>query len=293
MTTNLNPERLLSRSFPAIEHDYALRDSMLYALSLGLGTDPIDDRQLRYVYEGLDGQSLHTIPTMANILAYPGFWARESDAGIDWKRLVHAEQEIALHAPIPACGRVVGKNQVSALWDKGEGKGALLQQRREIHDAATSTLLATVTQLSLLRGDGGFGPGGSAGAPPAPHRLPDRAPDAVCDLPTLPQTALIYRLCGDLNPLHADPEVARAAGFDRPVLHGMATMGIVAHAVMRQVLDYDAARIASLRVRFTAAAFPGDTLRTEIWVDGNVLSLRTTAIERKVVVLNNCRAEIN
>jgi acyl dehydratase len=293
MVNDLNPERLLSRPFPAVKHDYTLRDTALYALGLGLGADPLDGKQLRYVYEGLEGQSLLTIPTMANILAYPGFWAREPDTGINWKRLVHAEQEIILHTPIPAFGRVIGKNHVSALWDRGEGKGAFLQQRREIRDASTSALLATVIQLSLLRGDGGFGPGGSRGAPCAPHQLPDRAPDAVCDLPTLPQTALIYRLSGDLNPLHADPNVAQAAGFDRPILHGMATMGIAAHAVMKQVLDYDAARIARMRVRFTAAAFPGDTLRTEIWVDGNVLSLRTIALERQAVVLNNCRVEIN
>lgn len=293
MTTNLNPEKLLARPFPVIEHEYQPRDTALYALGLGLGADPTDGRQLRYVYEGLDGQSLQTIPTMANILAYPGFWAREPDTGIDWKRLVHAEQEITLHAPIPAGGRVVGQNRVSALWDKGAGKGALLQQRREIRDAASSALLATVTQLSLLRGDGGFGPGGSAGSPPAPHALPDRAPDAICDLPTLPQAALIYRLSGDFNPLHADPQVAQAAGFERPILHGMATMGIAAHAVMRQMLDYEAERIVSMRVRFTAVALPGDTLRTEIWKDGKVLSLRTIALERQAIVLNNCRVELS
>lgn len=292
MTTNLNPERLLARHFAAIEHAYQARDTQLYALGLGFGADSLDERQLRYVYEGLDGKSLRSVPTMANVLAYPGFWAREPDTGIDWKRLVHAEQEIALHAEIPASGCVVAQNRVTALWDKGPGKGALLQQRREIRDAASSTLLATVTQLSLLRGDGGFGPGGSDGAPPPPHPIPERSPDAVCDLPTLPQAALIYRLSGDLNPLHADPQVARTAGFERPILHGMATMGMAAHAVMRAVLDYEGERIASMRVRFTAVVLPGDTLRTEIWKDGNVLSLRTTALERQAVVLNNCRVEI-
>jgi acyl dehydratase len=111
-------------------------------------------------------------------------------------------------------------------------------------------------------------------------------------LPTLPQAALVYRLSGDLNPLHADPQVAKGAGFDRPILHGMATMGVAAHAVLRQVLDYRAERMAGMRVRFTAAAYPGDTLRSEIWVDGKVLSLRTTALERGAVVLNNCRIDI-
>ena len=293
MTTRLNAPRLLERRFAPVEHAYTLRDTQLYALGIGFGADPLDPRQLRYVYEGVDGQSLRTAPTLANVLAYPGFWAREPDSGIDWRRVLHAEQQIVLNAPLPAGGRVVGHNRVTALWDRGEDKGAMLQQQREIRDAASHALLATVTQLNLLRGDGGFGPGGSDGAPPAPHPLPERAPDAVCDLPTLPQAALIYRLSGDLNPLHADPEVARAAGFERPILHGMATMGVAAHAVLRTLLDYDATRVAGMRVRFSAPAWPGDTLRTEMWVDGRTVSLRTTALERGVVVLNNARIDLN
>ena len=175
------------------------------------------------------------------MLAYPGFWARESDTGIDWKRLVHAEQAIELHAPLPVEGLVVGRNRVSGLWDKGTTKGALMQQVRELESAAGRPL-ATVTQLTLLRGDGGCGSAGE-GTPPAPHSLPERSADAVCDLPTLAQSALIYRLSGDYNPLHADPAVAGAAGFSRPILHGMCTMGMAAHAVLRSVLDYDAARL--------------------------------------------------
>ena len=150
-----------------------------------------------------------------------------------------------------------------------------------------------MTQLTLLRGNGGFGAGGTEGAPPAPHPLPERSPDAVCDLRSLPQAALIYRLSGDLNPLHADPSVARAAGFERPILHGMATMGIAAHAVLRTLLDYDATRFAAMRVRFTAPALPGDTLRTEMWVDGKVASLRATAVERNALVLGNARVDLH
>lgn len=288
----IDPGRLLERRFAPIAHAYEHRYTQLYALGVGLGADPLDAGQLRYVYEGADGESLDALPTMANVLAYPGFWAREADTGIDWRRLVHAEQQIVLHAPLPARGRVVGHNRVTALWDKGAGKGALMQQQREVRDAASEALLVTVTQLTLLRGNGGFGGGGSDGTAPAPHPIPQRSPDAVCDLPTLPQAALIYRLSGDLNPLHADPAVARAAGFERPILHGMATMGVAAHAVLRTLLDYDATRFAAMRVRFTAPALPGDTLRTELWVDGKVVSLRTTALERGVVVLSNARVDL-
>lgn len=289
----IDAQKLLMRQFAPIDHAYDRRDAQLYSLGVGFGADPLDVRQLRYVYEGQDGDALLALPTMANILAYPGFWVRETDTGIDWRRVVHAEQEIIIHAPLQASGRVTGHNRVSALWDKGPGKGALMQQERVVRDAATEAKLATVRQLSLLRGDGGFGAGGSDGTPPAPHAIPERAPDAVCDLTTPPQLALIYRLSGDLNPLHADPAVAQTAGFERPILHGMATMGVAAHAVLRTVLDYDARPIAGMRVRFTGPAIPGDTLRTELWIDGRTVSLRTTAIERGVVVLNNSRIDLH
>ncbi|WP_408734355.1 MaoC/PaaZ C-terminal domain-containing protein [Paraburkholderia bannensis] len=291
-TTSLNPAQLLARPFPVVEHAFSRRDTQLYALGLGLGSDPLDAGQLRYVYEGKDGESLRAVPTMANVLAYPGFWAREPDTGITWQKLLHAEQEIRLHVPLPASGRVKGATRITGLWDKGEGKGAFLQQTRDIADAETGQLLATVTQLSLLRGDGGFGEGGSAGAPPAPHAMPEGVPDFVCDLATPAQLALIYRLSGDLNPLHADPAVAAAAGFVRPILHGMALMGVAAHAVLRAVLAYDDTHFTGMRVRFTAPAWPGDTLRTEMWVRGSTVSLRVTALERGVIVLNNARVDL-
>jgi len=292
MPTQFDPRQLLARQFAPIEHSYGHRDTLLYALGLGFGADPMDAGQLRYVYEGVGGSSLRALPTFANILAYPGFWAREPDTGIDWQRLVHAEQQIVLHAQLPARGRVTGANRVSAIWDKGPEKGALMQQQREVRDAASGNNLATVTQLTLLRGNGGFGEGACESVPPTPHPIPERTPDAVCDLATMPQAALIYRLSGDLNPLHADPAVARAAGFERPILHGMATMGIAAHAVLKELLHYDDARFAGMRARFTAPAIPGDTLRTELWVDGKVISLRTTAVERGAVVLNNTRVDL-
>ena len=292
MQTEFSAPKLLKRRFEPLEHAWNARDTQLYALGIGLGADPLDRAQLQFVYEGVDGLLLKAFPTFANVLSYPGVWAREPDTGIDWRNVVHAEQQIVLHAPLPSKGRVIGQTQVSALWDKGIGKGALMQQKREIREASTGLLLATVIQLSLLRGNGGFGAGSSEGAPPSPHQMPVRKPDTVCELPTLVQAALLYRLSGDLNPLHADPAVANAAGFERPILHGMATMGVAAHAVLRTVLNYEEARFAGMRVRFTAPALPGDTLRTEMWVDGTVISLRTMALERNVVVLDNARVDM-
>lgn len=286
----LDPHHLLNRTFAPVEQTYAAHDSMLYALGCGLGADPLDAGQLRYVYERAPG-GLQALPTLANALGYSGFWADQPDTGITWRKLVHAEQAIELHRPMAPEGRVVGTNRVVALHDKGAEKGALMLQERRVVDAATGVLLATVTQTTLLRADGGFG--GAHGTPLAPpHAIPDRAPDQVCDLSTLPQAALLYRLNGDLNPLHADPAVAQAAGFARPILHGLATMGVALHAVLKTVLHYDAAAVRGMRVRFTAPVLPGETLRTELWRDGRVVSLRSTVLERGAVVLNAGRVDL-
>jgi len=273
-------DRLMQRQFAPLEHRYSRRDSMLYALGIGLGADPLDKGQLAFVYE----EQLQVFPTMPVILGYPGFWARESDTGIDWRKVVHAEQAFELHAPLKPEGRVIGSNRVSALYDKGAEKGALLCQERLVTDVDTGELIATVHQVSMLRGDGGFG--GPVGSPPPPHPMPTRSADVICDLPTLPQAALLYRLSGDYNPLHADPAVASDAGFARPILHGLCTMGVACHAALRGMLQYRAEHIRAMRVRFTGVVLPGDTIRTELWMDGDVISFRATALERNVVVLN-------
>jgi len=283
----IDPNHLLARDFALIEAAYGTRETILYALSLGIGGDPLDPGELRFVYE----DALAAMPTMVNILGYPGFWAREPDTGIDWRRIVHAEHAIVLHRPLTPAGRIVAKTRITGLWDRGADKGAFLQQTRDVTDAETGDAIATVTQLSMLRGDGGRG--GSDGAPPAPHVIPDRPADAVCDLPTLPQAALLYRLNGDFNPLHADPAVAKAAGFDRPILHGLCTMGIAAFAALKTMLDFDASRIVGMRVRFTAPVLPGDSIRTEIWRDGDVLSLRASVPARGVTVLDRSRIDLS
>ncbi|MFI6697887.1 MaoC/PaaZ C-terminal domain-containing protein [Streptomyces sp. NPDC050509] len=282
----MDPQRLLRREFAPVRQRYTARDSALYALSLGVGADPLDARQLAYVRE----EDARVFPTLPNVLGYPGFWAREADTGIDWRRLLHVEQSMTLHAPLAPQGEVVGHTRVTGVVDKGVAKGALLHQERRIVEAGSGRLLAEVGQVSLLRGDGGCGSTRDAAAPP--HRMPGRPPDAVRDLPTLPQAALLYRLNGDTNPVHADPATARAAGFDRPILHGLCTFGVAVHALLAGALDWDESRLHRLRVRFTAPVLPGETLRTESWTDGDVVSFRTTAIERGTVVLDAGRADL-
>ncbi len=279
-------DKLKNWDFGEIEQTYTTKDSILYALGLGLGADPMDERQLRFVYE--DGMA--ALPTMSVVLGYPGFWLKDPETGVDWVKVLHGEQGIIVHKPLPAEGTVVGRTRVTEIIDKGEGRGALILSERDVVDKASGDLLATLTSTTFARGDGGFG--GPEGPSPKPHALPERDADEVCDLPTLPQAALIYRLSGDFNPLHADPKVAVAAGFERPILHGLCTLGVAGHALLKTACGYDPARFKSMALRFSAPVYPGETIRTEVWRDDGVISFRSSVVERDVVVLNNGRAEV-
>jgi acyl dehydratase len=206
-------------------------------------------------------------------------------------KIVHGEQALRIHRSIPVSGTVIGRMRVKAIVDKGKDKGVLVCQERSIVDKASGAVLATLDHITFCRGDGGIGK--SDPAPPAPASVPEGAPDASCDLPTLPQAALIYRLCADPNPLHAEPAVAKAAGFSRPILHGLCTYGVAGHAILRTFCGYEPEMLSSLSVRFSAPVYPGETIRTEMWRRGGTVLFRSRAIERDVVVLNNGVATIN
>jgi len=279
-------DKLLALDIPEVVQTYTEKDAILYALGLGFGHDPLNADELSFVYE----KSIKLLPTFAMVLGWPGFWARDLDTGIDWVKLVAGEQGLVLHQPLKPRGTVVGKTRVTEVIDKGLGKGALVYSERVVVDQATGERIATATHTTFCRGDGGFG-GPPREAPPV-HAIPERAPDHVCDLPTRPEAALIYRLSGDPNPLHVDPAVAKAAGFPRPILHGLATVGIAGHAILKRLCDYDSARLAAIAGRFSAPVLPGETIRTEMWRDGTVVSFRARVIERDVIALNNGRAKI-
>lgn len=279
-------DRLMALDIPEVEQSYSIRDTCLYGLGLGLGLDPMNRDHLRFVYE----ESLRALPSMAVVLARPGFWFRELDTGIDWVAIVHGEQSTKFHAPLPVEGRVRGKTRVTGIVDKGEGRGALVISERDVTDCDTGTLLATVEQTTFCRNDGGFG--GPAGTKQRPAPLPERAPDARITLPTSPQGALIYRLTGDLNPLHADPEVATMAGFDRPILHGLATYGIAGYAVLQALCDLDPSRLRSLSARFTTPVMPGETLVTEVWQQEGAAQFRVLGQDSGRTVLTNGHAEV-
>jgi acyl dehydratase len=279
-------EKLLALDIPPVEHSYGPKDVMLYALGLGLGQDPLNENELAFVYE----KNLKVLPTFALVQGYSPYWLRNPATGVNWTKVVHGEQGLKLHKPVMTEGHVIGKTRIVEAIDKGEGKGALVFSERKVTDKASGELLATLTQTTFCRADGGFG--GPKREAPGPHAVPERSPDIVCDLPTRPEMALIYRLSGDINPLHAEPEFAKAAGFPRPILHGLATFGVAGHALLKSVCGYDPARLAAIAGRFSAPVYPGETIRTEIWRDGAVASFRARVVERDVVAINNGRAEI-
>lgn len=272
--------------FDEVRQRYDEKDTMLYALGIGLGQDPEDTGQLRYVYE----KDLQAFPTLSVVLGYPGFWVRDPRAGIDWVKVVHGEQRLTVHAPLPASGTVVGKSRNTHVIDKGADKGAIIVTERTLH-GVDGTCLATLQQSTFCRGDGGFGQG-DASPPPLPV-APDREPDLRCELRIPPNAALLYRLNADRNPLHADPEVARQAGYPRPILHGLCSYGLAAHAIVKTCCGYDASRLASLNTRFSAPVYPGETLQCDLWrmPDGQIRFL-ARALERNVVVLSNGTAEL-
>ena len=278
-------DKLMALDLPEVAQSYAEKDAILYALGVGFGHDPLNEAELAFVYE----KHLKLLPTFAAVLGWPGFWLRDRETGVDWVKVVAAEQSLVLHRPLAARGAIIGRTRVTEIIDKGAGKGALIYSQRDVLDASRATI-ATVTQTTFCRGDGGFG--GPQRASPPVHSIPERAPDLTCDLPSRPEAALIYRLSGDPNPLHADPAVARAAGFPRPILHGLATFGMAAHAILKCLCDYDPGRLTAIAGRFSAPVFPGETIRTEMWRDGSVVSFRARVVERDVVALNNGRAEL-
>lgn len=282
----MNLEKLLAWPFTPIEHTLHSRDCMLYALGIGIGSDACAQADLQFCYE----KDLKVFPALVNVIAHPGGWVTVPELEIDWVKLLHGEQSFEIFKPLEAGKTYVGHYRVRDVLDKGEGKGAMLFAEKELRDKDTGETVSVVTSTYVLRGDGGHG--GTVSSAPAPHPLPERPAEKTLSLPTLPQAALIYRLSGDYNPIHADPALAAKAGFDRPILHGLCTLAVATRAVLSAYGGDDPARLKALQLRFSAPVYPGETIVTELWQDGDVVSFRATVAERNVVVLNNGRAVI-
>ncbi len=260
------------------EFTYTDRDTMLYALGVGMSRDPMNEDELRYTYEN----DLKTVPTLASVIA----WGQRTigQSGINYLLVVHGEQRLTLHQPLPASATIISDERVTGAVDKGPGKGALIFTEKNIR-LKNGEKLCTVGGTIFARGDGGFG-GPSTGAL-EPHAIPERKADAVSETDTRVDQALLYRLSGDRNPLHSDPKIAKMAGFPRPILHGLCSYGTACRAVLKTMCNYDHTMITGFDVRFSSPVFPGESLVTEMWKDGSIVSFRSKVKERDVVVINN------
>jgi acyl dehydratase len=284
----LNYEKLMSTKFERTTHQYTKKDTILYALGLGVGSrDFTDANELKYVYE----KQLVALPTQAVTLAAGAMRLADPAFGVNYRMLLHAEQALQMHKTLPVEGTVYSDVTIDEIYDKGAAKGAIMYMTRKLHDAANDDLLVTMKAVSFLRGDGGFG--GKSEGQPKPRAVPaERPADLKAEAQPSLNQALIYRLSGDLNPLHIDPEAARSAGFDRPILHGLCAYGMVGRTLIKALCGDDPTKLRRLDVRFTSPVFPGEPLHVEIWnLAAGDAAFRLVASARNVVVEDFGRVE--
>ncbi|HEY5337889.1 MAG TPA: MaoC/PaaZ C-terminal domain-containing protein [Rhizomicrobium sp.] len=276
----INYDELMQATSKDVAASYGDRETMLYALGIGFMRDPMNKDELPFVYEN----NLKTVPTMASVIGWGGgnIMAR---SGINYLMVVDGERRITMHKQLPISAEVLIDQRVLGVFDKGKDKGAVLVTESVMREKASGEKLCTLVGSTFARGDGGFG--GPKDGAPEPHPIPTRAADLVHEADTRPDQAFIYALSGDRNPLHRDPVVAKMAGFPRPILHGLCSYGTACRSLISTVCKYDPTKITEFNVRFSSPVFPGETIVTEMWVDGNVVSYRSKVKERDVVVLNN------
>ena len=271
----IDPKVALGAALPTQEFAWTPSDVQLYHLGLGAGARWTDPGELRY----LDDRAPQVLPTFATVahslrtteppkVSFPG-------VEIDLAKVVHGSQEIEVHRPIPADGKATSTGRISEIWDKGSA--AVIVQESTV-TGSDGDALWTARSSIFAKGEGGFG--GERG-PSNKSELPDRAPDFDVATPTLPQQALLYRMLGDRNPLHSDPQFAHDAGFPNPILHGLCSYGLVCKAATDTVLNSEAGRVTGFRAKFAGVLYPGETIRSRIWLDGNALIIAATAVERK------------
>lgn len=277
----MNYPEILEIAPRATEFVYDTHYTMLYALGVGCS---VAADELDFVYE----RRLKALPTMAVLM---GDASSEiiAQGGIDSAMIVHGEQRLTLHRPLAPWGRMTTQARCLGVADKGDAKGALVNVESTVFDADSGAHVATSVMTLFCRGDGGFGGPSESALTLAP--VPTRAPDFEIALPTLPQQAALYRLLGDRNPLHIDPEMATQVGFPEPILHGLCTYGIAARAILRACCGNDPARLESIAARFSAPVFPGETVTTRVWRDGAAVAFECLVAERGATVIRSgaCR----
>jgi acyl dehydratase len=275
--------KAVGHTFDPNQSSWDADDVILYHLGVGAGVPPTDDGELAYTYEG----NLKVLPSFGVVPVFGALGGLVSTPGLEFNpmMLLHGEQDLEIHRPIPTATTATHKGRISNIWDRG--KGALVEVEAVSEDKDGP--LFTNRFGAYLRGEGDFG--GERG--PRPGNLPpEREPDAVIESPTLPQQALLYRLSGDKNPLHADPSFAQMGGFEQPILHGLCTFGIVCKAVVDKVLGGDVTKVARYQVRFSGVVFPGETIVTQAWQEGDSVIVRAETKERGLPVLTNAAVTV-
>ncbi|KZS62443.1 MaoC/PaaZ C-terminal domain-containing protein [Mycobacterium ostraviense] len=284
----IDVDSVLGAELAERQGSWSASDVILYHLGLGAGVPPTDPAELAYTYEG----QLKVLPSFGVIPASPMLFDMLELPGmdVDLSKLLHGEQEMELYGPLPVNRAVRTSARISDVVDKG--KAALVVLETVTRDAEGDQPLVTNRFSAFIRGEGGFGDGDgarSASPPPAP---PARPPDVEVDCRTLPQQALLYRLSGDMNPIHADPEFARKGGFDQPILHGLCSYGMVLKAVVDSALDGDVGRVGRYRARFAGVVFPGETITVRIWQEPEAVFVEALCKDRGTPVLSNAVIEI-
>jgi acyl dehydratase len=279
---------ILELKTEGVPYSWSDREVMLYALGIGMGNDPTDTNELRFVNESyLNEKPLKVVPSFASVCV---FGAKPGPLGVDPFMTVDGERDIIFHKPLQTAAQVYADSRVVSVFDKGKQKGAVLRWETVVRETSSNDKLVTIAITIFARADGGFG--GPSTGQPEPHPIPKRQPDRSVDITTRPDQALIYRLCGDRNPLHSDPEFAQRSGFPSPILHGMCTYGITCRAVLQSYADYDPTAFKRHAARFSAPVFPGETITIDLWKDGNIVSFEARVKARDVSVVKNGLTEL-
>ena len=275
----IDPSQALGAELGEGQTSYTKDQVILYHLGVGAGHPPTDPNELEYTYE----KNLKVLPSFGVIPTFGSMGNLGSVPGLEFNfaTLLHGEQDLEVHQPIPPEATITNKARIAEIWDKGKAALVVLQ----VDSAAESGNPLFTNRFSLfLRGEGGFG--GESG-PKAGNAAPEREPDGVIERKSLPQQALIYRLSGDKNPLHADPEFAKMAGFDKPIIHGLCSYGIVCKAIVDGVLGGDVAKVARYQARFAGVGFPGETYVVSYWKEGDVILFEARSKERDAKIISN------
>ena len=274
----INYDEIMNLTSENVEISYSDKDSILYSLGIGLGNDPMNLNELKYVYEN----SQSVLPSMATNFQYHSPLILKTN--INFIMVVHGEQRLSITNALPVSGDFIANAKVIGCYDKGPARGAIIEVETTVKNKKNNEEICKLVSTTFARGDGGFG------GPDSPKKeifIPDGEPDYVSEVSTKPDQALIFRLSGDYNPLHSDPNFAKAAGFEKPILHGMCTYGIACRSLVNEICENDASKLKRFDCRFSSPVYPGETIITEMWKKDKMIYFNSKVKERDKLVLKN------